>query len=193
MNENLDVILHSDFPPNLCLAKLAEQIDVDQFTLFSFSGYRGDKPIIGRVVGNEFRLHKRRYWHNSFGPVLFGRVLPDSKGAAIAVYWDIWRWPRVFMKVWLGFALVMGIPILFTSVREAVRERSIVNDNVWVGLVVPLGLVLYGLLFPRIGEALSFHEKEHVMELLEGTLVTGPRPRQEMKRNWKTSLDSWWG
>jgi hypothetical protein len=193
MTKKLDITLHSDFPPNLCLAKLAEHIDADRFTLFSFSGYRGDKPILGRVFGNEFRLHKRRYWHNSFGPVLFGRVLPDAKGTLLEAYWDIWKWPRIFMKVWLGFAISVGIPIFLVSARDTIRERSLLSNNNWLGLAVPLILVLFGLLFPRIGAALSFHERKHVMELLKSTLMAGPRPLQDMKRNWKTSLDSWWG
>jgi len=193
MKEKLDITLHSDYPPNLCLAKLTEQIDVDQFTLFSFSGYKGVKPILGRVAGNEFRLHKRRYWHNSFGPVLFGRVLPDFKGTTIEAYWDIWKWPRIFMKVWLGFAIAIGIPIFLVSARDAIRERSLVSNDNWVGPAVPVFLVLFGLLFPRIGAALSFHERKHAIELLKSTLMAGPRPLQEMKRNWKTSLDSWWG
>jgi hypothetical protein len=193
MKEKLDITLHSDYPPNLCLAKLAERIDVDQFTLFSFSGYKGDKPILGRVAGNEFRLHKRRYWHNSFGPVLFGRVLPDFKGTTIEAYWDIWKWPRIFMKVWLGFAIAIGIPIFLVSARDAIRERSLVSNDNWLGLAVPVILVLFGLLFPRIGAALSFPERKHVIELLRSALMAGPRPLEEVKRNWKTSLDSWWG
>ncbi len=193
MKEKLDITLHSDYPPNLCLAKLAEQIDVDQFTLFSLSGYKGDKPILGRIAGNEFRLHKRRYWRNSFGPVLFGRVLPDFKGATIEAYWDIWKWPRIFMKVWLAFAIAIGIPIFLVSARDAIRERSLVSNDNWLGLAVPVILVLFGLLFPRIGAALSFHERKHAVELLKNTLMAGPRPIQEMNRKWKTSLDSWWG
>ncbi len=193
MKEKLDITLHSDYPPNLCLAKLAEQIDVDQFTLFSLSGYKGDKPILGRIAGNEFRLHKRRYWRNSFGPVLFGRVLPDFKGATIEAYWDIWKWPRIFMKVWLAFAIAIGIPIFLVSARDAMRERSLVSNDNWLGLAVPVILVLFGLLFPRIGAALSFHERKHAVELLKNTLMAGPRPIQEMNRKWKTSLDSWWG
>ncbi|HET7105538.1 MAG TPA: hypothetical protein VFI38_01935 [Candidatus Acidoferrum sp.] len=193
MKEKLDITFHSDFPPQLCLAKLAEQIDVDHFTLLSFSGYKGNKPILGRVAGNEFRLHKRRYWHNSFGPVLFGRVLPDFKGTTVEAYWDIWKWPRVFMRVWLGFAVASGIPIFLVSARDALRERSLVSNNNWLGLAVPLIFVLFGLLFPRIGAALSFHERKHIIKLLEGALMAGPKPLRETNRDWKTSVDSWWG
>jgi len=73
MAKKVDIVLHSDYSPETCLAKLAEQIDVDVPNVFSLSGYKGSKAILGRFAGKEFRLHKRRYWHNSFGPVLFGR------------------------------------------------------------------------------------------------------------------------
>jgi len=82
---------------------------------------------------------------------------------------------------------------LLASARDTIRERSLVSNNNWLGLAVPLVFLLYGLLFPRIGAALSFHERKHVIELLKGALMAGTRPLREMKRNWETSLDSWWG
>jgi hypothetical protein len=78
MAKKLDIVLHGDYPPTTSIARLAGQIDLDERTLFSFSGYKGKKPILGRIAGNEFRLHKRRYWRNSFGPVLFGQVIADG-------------------------------------------------------------------------------------------------------------------
>jgi hypothetical protein len=78
MAKKLDIVLHTDYPPATSIARLAGQIDLDERTLFSFSGYKGKKPILGRIAGNEFRLHKRRYWRNSFGPVLFGQMIADG-------------------------------------------------------------------------------------------------------------------
>jgi len=40
-----DIVLHTNYAPEACAAKLAEQIDLDQPTLFSFSGYRGSKSM----------------------------------------------------------------------------------------------------------------------------------------------------
>jgi hypothetical protein len=193
MTKKLDVVLRSNYSSVTCLTKLAEQIDIDQWTFFSFSGYRGKKPILGRIEGNEFRLHKRRYWRNSFGPVLFGRVANDGRGALVEAYWDTWRWPRVFMRFWLGFAIVVGTPIFFASVRDAIREKSVTHDNLWLGFVVPLVLVLWGLLFPRLGAALSSYEKKDVVQLIEQTLQAGPVPLPNRDINWKTSVDGWFG
>jgi hypothetical protein len=81
MTKDPDIFLHSDFPRDACDAKIEAQIDFDRGTLLSLSGYRGTRPILGRIAGSEFRLHKRRYWHNSFGPVLFGRVITDGQGS----------------------------------------------------------------------------------------------------------------
>jgi hypothetical protein len=102
--ESLDLVLHSDSSPCECLAKLAEQMDLDRLTLFSFSGYRGKKPMLGRIAGNEFRLHKRRYWHNSFGPVLYGRVTgADLVQIANAASWRQDSWVRESLD-WAGRA-----------------------------------------------------------------------------------------
>jgi hypothetical protein len=37
-------------------------MEVDLRTIFSFSGYAWGKKFLGRIAGNEFCLHKRRYW-----------------------------------------------------------------------------------------------------------------------------------
>lgn len=192
MTRKLDILLRSEFTSATCLAKLAEQIDIDRWTLFSFSGYKGSKEILGRIEGNEFRLHRRRYWHNSFGPVLFGRITDDGKGARIEAYWDTWLGPRVFMQAWLGFAVIVGTIIFFSSITEAIHSRSVAHDNLWLGLVVPPMLVLFGFLFPRIGAVLSAHEKKYVVRLLEMTLLAERLPVSSAV-GWKTALESWYG
>jgi hypothetical protein len=125
-----DITLHSDFPPESCLTRLTENIDLDRWA-FSLSGYEGSKPIVGRIAGNEFRLHKRRYWHNRSGPVLFGRVGAEGRGSLIEAYWDLWLWDRIFMRVWLGYAVLVGTPIFFTSLRDAIRSHSVACWCLW--------------------------------------------------------------
>ena len=185
--------MSSEFSAAVCLQKLAEQIDVDQRTLFSLSGYRGEKPILGRIQGNEFRLHKRRYWHNSVGPVLFGRAVAGGRETRIEAYWDTWRGPRVFMRIWLGFAVIIGTPLFFVSLRDLIRQKSLAQNNTWLGLVVPLVFVLWGVLFPRIGAALSAHEKAPLLQMLEQALSAHHVQPSADGRNWKSSLDSWLG
>jgi len=192
MAKRLDVVLHSDYPPETCLAKLSGDIDIDQFTLFSFSGYRGSKPILGRIEGNEFRLHKRRHWHNSWGPVLFCRITPYGRGALIEGYWGTWKWPRIYMQVWLMAAAILGMPIFFATLYQLITGKSVIRGDVWVGLVVPPSMLVFGWLLPRLGAALSFHERKHIVELLNRAVIAGEAPHGDQGRTWRTSLDGGW-
>jgi len=187
-----NIVLHSDFPPETCRARLAAEIDVDQWTLFSFSGYKGSRPVLGRIKGDEFRLHKRRYWHNSWGPVLFGKISAYGRGARVEAYWDTWKWPRVYMRIWLGFAIAIGAPAFLVFLREAILAKSLVRNDVWLGLVVPLALLSAGILLPRVGTALSSSERPYVIEFLRRTLLGGDVPGSEQLRVWKTTMEGGW-
>ena len=192
MTKKLDILLHSDYPQEACLGKLAEQIDIDQWTVFSLSGYKGRGPILGRITGNEFRLHKRRYWHNSFAPVLFGRVQADRRGALVEAYWDMWPRVRFFIRVWLVLVAVIGAPIFFTTLQRAMRGGFSQGGDLWIDLIVPPALLLWGVLLPHLGAALGFHERRHVVAFMERTLMVGPSSHASGERNWKSVFDSPW-
>jgi hypothetical protein len=186
-----DIVLQSDYAPEVCAGKLAKQIDPDKPTLFSLSGYGGSEPVVGRIEGNKFRLHCRRYWRNNFGPVLFGRMSAQGKGSPIEGYWDMAKWTRTFMRVWIILAVVIGTPIFFTSLKCAVTATCGDRSNDWVGLLVPPGMVLFGLLLPRLGAVLSFHERKRITNLLQQGLVAGPTPSPSLQRAWSSSLDDY--
>jgi hypothetical protein len=173
--KTFDFVLRSDYSPDACLARLAEQIDIDQRTLFSLSGYRGSKPILGRIAGNEFRLHKRRSWHNSFGPVLYGRVAADGRGTTIEAYWDVLRSTRISMRIWLIFAALIGTPIFLRSVMQLLDGRTRMVGELWVGLVVPPAMILFGLLLPEWGRCLAFMKEGRCLRCCNAPWRRGPR------------------
>jgi hypothetical protein len=195
MSKKWNVVLRSDYPPETCIARLAEQIDIDQRMLFSRSGYKGYKPIVGRIAGQDFRLHMRRYWHNSFGPVLFGRVTAAGSGSLIEGYWEMSRWTRTSTRVWLIFAAVVGTPIFFDSLNCAFRPECRVHGDFWTGLWVPTVMVASGLLLPRLGAALSSGERKKIESMLEDSLVARPAVGPELESNWRSELDDYglWG
>jgi hypothetical protein len=186
--KSLDLVFHSDYSSGECLAKLSEQMDVDRMTLFSFSGYRGKKPFLGRIAGNEFRLRKRRYWHNSFGPVLYGRVTSDGQGALSEAYWDISPVAKASMQIWLIFAGLIGALTFFQWLMQLLGGKTLVSGNLGIGLAVPPAMILFGLYLPRLGAQLSFHERKHLLELLNRALLAGPKPVQSKERNWRSLL-----
>lgn len=171
------------------MARLSEQIDSDKRSLFSLTGYKGSKPVVGSIAGRDFRLHKRRYWHNSFGPILFGRVTADGRGSLVEAYWAMSRWTRTFVRVWIIFAIAVIAPILFNLLRCAINAGCKVQGDWWVGVLVPPAMILWGLLLPRLGGALSFHERKHIVAMMEQTLVAGPTTGPKRERSWESSLD----
>ena len=181
--------MHSDYSPETCLSMLAHEIDVDERSFFSFSGYKGDRPVVGHIKGNEFRLHKRRYWHNSFGPVLFGRMTADRHGTLLEGYWDMWRSTRVFMRVWLGLLVLICAPFFFDTLKCAMNAQCGDQESSRNGLLIISAMFLWGLLLPRLGAALSFYEQKRVIELLRETLLAGQTAIPTRERSWDSSLD----
>ena len=104
--------LRTDFDTAECRRRLIESIDPERRTIFSLSGYRGSKPVIGLIGRYEFCLHKRRYWHNDFAPQFYGNLLPQARGTLIEGYFDIPRWTKIFMRIWLGGVLLGGFQFL---------------------------------------------------------------------------------
>ena len=79
-----------------------ESTDPGQRTLFSLSGYKGSKPLLVKFEGNQFKLWKRRYYRNDFSPYFYGTLSPENQGTRIQGYFDIDRWMKIFMRIWLA-------------------------------------------------------------------------------------------
>jgi hypothetical protein len=184
----MDVVLHSDYSAEVCLSKLAEQIDSERLTIFSLSGYRGHKAVLGSVSATEFRLHKRRYWHNDFAPVLYGNVISAGRGSRIEGYWGIPKGTRRFMRVWLILATIFSAPIFLASIWGIITGHTALQGSEYIGLLVPSGLVLFGFLLPKVGAVLSAAEKPFLLAFLEQTLVATPINGAREPRAWDSAF-----
>jgi hypothetical protein len=66
--------LHTDFDAEEVRRRLVDGIDPEERALvfgYKFSGYKGSKPLIGSVEGQEFYLFRRRYRNNELYPTFF--------------------------------------------------------------------------------------------------------------------------
>jgi hypothetical protein len=167
------ITLRTDFDTEECRRRLIESIDLDQRTIFSLSGYKGSKPVIGRIEGYQFCLHKRQYWHNDFAPQFYGNLWSQDRGTIIEGYFDMQRWTKMFMRIWLGFALVVGIPLFLFSFSDLFFGSSNMNGDPRIGLLVPPSLVLFGILLPKLGLWLGRYDEQCILEFLQRTLVAG--------------------
>jgi hypothetical protein len=184
-----DLVMHSDYPPEVCAIRLTDAMDIDERTLFSFSGYRGEKPILGRISGIQFRVHKRRYWRNDFAPVLYGRLIPEMRGTRIEAYWGMQNWTRTFMRIWIALAMLIGVPMFVAVLYQLITEPPAESKDSYVGLIVPPALILWGFILPKLGSALGFHERKYLVEFLQQSLIAGPVARVADNAEWRSSLE----
>jgi hypothetical protein len=109
-------VLHSALTPNAVVEALRSSIDEEHWTLFSVSGYRGNRRLLGEVSENTFRLQKRKYYRNDFAGQFYARFAPEPGGTRIEGYFDAPRWTRYFMRIWLAFAVLVSTPIFVRTV-----------------------------------------------------------------------------
>jgi hypothetical protein len=150
---------------------LRRTIDKEQRTLFSFSGYRGDRPLLGEVSEGSFRLRKRRYSRNDFAGELYARFGPEPGGTRIEGYFDMPRWAKYFMRIWLTGVALIGAPIFVTTMIDLTRGTHYMTGDLWVGLIVPPALVLFGIVLPKFGPLLGKGDERFILEFVQNTLA----------------------
>ena len=141
-------------------------IDPEHRTVFSLSGYEGDRPILGEVCMNTFRLQKRRISRNDFAGHFYGTIEPEPGGTRIEGYFAAPRWARYFMRIWIAFAVICGVPIFVSSLRDALTNQRELGDDLWVGLVVPPLPILVGTLLPRVTQRFGRGDRRTIIEFV---------------------------
>ena len=164
-------VLHSALTPNAVVDALRSSIDEERWTIFSMSGYRGNRPLLGEVGQNTFRLQKRKYYRNDFAGQFYARFMPEPGGTRIEGYFDAQRWAKYFMRIWLAFAVLVGTPIFVGTVIDIVTGSHYMSGDKWVGLLVPPGLVLFGTVLPKVGRLLGKSNERFILEHVQNTLA----------------------
>ena len=171
------IVLHSALPPEAVADALRRSMDEEHRTLFSLSGYQGNCPVLGEVRADSFRLQMRRYSRNDFAGQFYGRFQSEPEGTRIEGYFDAPRGARIFMKIWLVGAILIGTPILVSTVNELTKGGYPLSGDMWVGLVVPPALVLFGTVLPRFGRMQGRSGERFLLEHVKRTLgarIEGP-------------------
>ena len=182
--KKLDVLLETDDPPEVCMQRLYETIDVGRRALFSLSGYKGNRAVVGILHPPEFRLQKRRYWRNDFAPVLYGKMIAAGEGTRIEGYFDVRYSTRLFMRFWLALVAIFGVLV----VRSLWFAPGSARGNAPMNLLLPAAMLLFGWLLPRLGIYLSFGERAYLTEFLERNLAAHRDPCGREERSWESSL-----
>jgi hypothetical protein len=166
-----DLVLHSALAPDTLANALRRVIDEEHKTIFSLSGYKGDRPVLGEVSENTFRLQRRRYWRNDFAPHFYGRFRPEPGGTRIEGYFDASSWVKTFMRLWLGGVVLIGGPIFVLTILDLTTGTHLVSGDRWVGVAVFPAMLLFGILLPKLGRLLGKADERFISEHIQRTLA----------------------
>lgn len=164
-------VLHSAVAPYSVAEALRRSIDEEHWTFFSLSGFRGNRPLLGEVGENTFRIQKRRYSRNDFAGHFYGRFEPEPGGTRIEGYFDAPRWARYLMRIWLAGAVLIGTPIFVETLMDISTGSHHMTGDLWVGIIVPPALVLFGTVLPKFSRRLGKKDRKFILEHIQQTLA----------------------
>ena len=160
------IILRTNFEVQECLRRLEEAADRGQWNPFSLSGYRGSKPLLAKIDGQEIKVWKRIYYRNDFRPYFYGTLISEADGTRIEGYFGLDQWVRIFMWIWMGFVALSCIPMLTLFVREGgLHSKDAALD------LVPLYMLAFGVLLPKVGRWIGRGQERFILESLQETLA----------------------
>jgi len=159
------IVWHTTLSTEECLRRMSEDTDIGVRTIFSFSGYKGKKKVLSAFEGNQFRLWKRRYYRNDFAPILFGSLMRIDSGSLIEARFDVRRFTKVFMMIWLAFAALIGLPLISQPLM-----RGLTRDAQFSILVIGI-MLAFGYLLPEFGRLIGKGEETYLRKFVESTLA----------------------
>jgi hypothetical protein len=169
-------VFHSALAPRELVDTLQRTTDQEQWTIFSLSGYRGGHPILSVVGVGTFRLRKRIKYRNDLARLFYGRFNPESGATRIEGYFDVPGWSRIFMRIRLAFAVVIGTLIFVSTLIDLLTGTHHVSGDTWIGLVLPPALVLFGMVLPIFGRLIGQRDERFILEYIQNTLAARIEP-----------------
>ena len=118
-----------------------------------------------RVKGDRIRLRYRNAtFRSAFSPLFYGVIESESSGARISGGFRIHPLARAFAWLWFSFVTVVGAVLLGASIRALLQGNSAgFEGQVWVGLIVGPGLILFGIALVRFGWSTHVHAIVHFL------------------------------
>jgi hypothetical protein len=165
MGKRNAIAWRTDLTVEESLRRLREATDIGEQTPFSFSGYKGSKPVLSEFDGNSFKLWKRRYYRNAFAPFFRGALIREERGAHIE---------GRFGKNTLAFILtpiVAGIVLLFVVPQLISAYPGHAPSVTWSDALI---ILLIGICGPKAGELIGKNEERSLRDFLETTLAATP-------------------
>jgi hypothetical protein len=166
--KRLTTIFHSPLSLDSTLEALRKSVDEERWTPFSWSGYRGESPLLGRIRPDSIRIRKRIFYNNGFARQFYGRLAREPSGTRIEGYFAGSVFTNCFLLVWWGALGAALIPILW----RMAAGRGYESDERGLLLLIAMGtgafvLVAFGRLLSRSGERFILEELREILNAAE--------------------------
>jgi hypothetical protein len=153
--------------PDDCAQHLARGIDRDDFSMFSFSGYRGVKSFLGSVTGRKFKVFQRGY--KNIPLVLSGDLLPHGEATQVEGRFDLEPTSKIAICLFSVVGIVIAAPIVLYSLREHTVPR-------WLALSFAVVYFVGAVVAPRIFTGIRLDQERAITDFLCVTLEAGEDP-----------------
>lgn len=103
----------------------------------------------GTAEDGRFTLQRNINYRNSFLPQVVGKAEADTQtgGSRVTVTLSMHKSVKIFMCIWLWGVGAIGIPLAIAALTHKLQPPQ--ND--WMGAVIPLGMMIFGLCLPHFG------------------------------------------
>jgi hypothetical protein len=161
------LVLYSLLDPDACAQRLDRAIDHEDFSMFSFSGYRGVKSFLGSVTGRQFKVFQRGY--KNMPPVLSGNFFPHEEATRVEGKFDLEPTSKIAICIFSLVGIVMATPVVLYSLREHTVPR-------WMALSFAVVYFVGAVLTPRIFRWIGLDHERAITDFLCATLEAGEDP-----------------
>jgi len=157
----------SDFPLRESVQRLRDRTRRSVFSSLFRQG------AVGPITESRVRLQRHVPWFgNSFKPIFVGRFYHSQGRVVLEGRFTMFLFSKVFMTVWLAFALVWTILAALAALKGA-GQNPAGSQHDLVGLLIPLGGVLFflaGIGFVRGCWWLSRNDMAFLESVIRGAL-----------------------
>jgi hypothetical protein len=151
-------------PAALCIERLRKDVD-------SPWTFLGNAPLIGRVNERTFRVRKRIPYRNSFQITLSATLTEHAGHTRVHCHLGVHPVARLFMALWLAGMFLIGVVLWISTLTSLTISPSNFPPMLWLGLMWPPLLMLFGAGLVLLGSWLARGERDflvtHLRERIE--------------------------
>ena len=127
--------------------------------------------LLGRVHGLRFRLTTRiPLVRNSFDSILEGEILAAPGGSKLLATFRMRKFVLVFMAVWFGFAILIGISESISALTSP-KSWSPGPPPIFFPLIFPV----FGVLVVAVGRLLATWQERKLLAQLDAVFGVDPQ------------------